>query len=221
MLLSLLLSQAHAEGLPNPTLSELLDPEGWEFQRAVSSQHGPIEVYQKSIQDFPCFQGRCQTNVPASIMFKIAGDAESAIEWSSANVEHAELLGKKGNRVDYYQYLSVPILSDRHWFLRGYHEDHGDHLRFHWEKLEQGGPHGERFKHYTALFPNAVEPIINVGAWIFRPVGEVTKVRYYICTHPGGYVPDMMQSVGTERTLPNNLRDMFTEGTRRWKKVPQ
>ena len=204
--------------LADPSLAELLNSEGWKLQRTVSTEEGPIEVHKKLIQGFPCFQGRGQTTIPAEVMYRIAGDAESAIKWSSNDVRYAEVLGKKGNRVDYYQYLNVPFLSDRHWFLRGHHEDRGDHLRFHWEKLDQGGPHTERFNHYTSTFPSAVEPIINIGAWIFRPAGTVTNVRYYICTHPGGNIPDMMQSIGTERTLPNNLRDMFQEGQRRWER---
>ena len=73
--------------------------------------------------------------------------------------------------VDYYQYLDVPVFSDRFWILRGFFEEEqtekGIKKIFHWNKIS---------KEYTILQeqiqkknPYAVEPIINVGAWTFEP----------------------------------------------------
>ena len=49
--------------------------------------------------------------------------------------------GTSSDVIDYYQYLDLPFVSDRFWFLRGQFETKNGVFTFRWEKLDNGGPH--------------------------------------------------------------------------------
>jgi len=200
----------------NPTWAELKDSSGWTIQDTVQTKVGAVVVKKKLIDGFPCFSGTAkypeQLNIP--LMIEIASDAESAITWSSADITHAKTLSVTNTSVDYWQYLSIPVFSDRMWFLRGYFERDGEAFLFRWEKLENGGPHKEFYKAKIEQFPHAEVTPINLGAWRIQQVENTTFVRYSICSHPGGSISPMFQSIATESTLPNNLVDMIQETKR-------
>ena len=199
----------------NPTWKELYDSSGWSHSHTVDTDVGNIYVYKKEVGSLPCFQGKVATKIEPKILIEIAADAESAIEWSSADLTEAKELSRTKSYVEYYQYLDIPIFSDRYWFARGYFETDGKTLLFHWNKLDQGGEHPEFYKEIQEKYPSAEETLINIGGWVFTPEEGMTTIQYLICTHPGGSVPTMFQSVGTEQTLPNNLRDIIIEAKRR------
>jgi hypothetical protein len=199
----------------NPTWTELRAENGWALSYTDEQSIGKISVYKKTIDKYPCFQGRASTTQPVSTMMGVASDIEGARQWSSAGITKAKTLGGNQQYLDYYQYLDIPILSDRHWFLRGYFEKDGAETRFRWERLDQGKPYSAQYKTLKAQSPDAVEPPINIGAWVFIEKDSSTEVRYYICTHPGGSVPASLQSIGTEKTLPNNVYDLIVESEKR------
>ena len=202
----------------NPTWAELKDSSGWTVQNTVQTDVGPVVVKKKLIDGFPCFSGTTKypesLNIP--LMIEIAADAESAMTWSSADITDAKTLARTDTYVDYWQYLEIFALSDRMWFLRGYFERDGEALLFRWERLEQGGPHKEFYKAKIEQFPHAEITPINLGAWrIQQQIDNTTVVQYSICSHPGGSISPMFQSIATESTLPNNLVDMIQETKRR------
>lgn len=209
-----LLPQAFAY---NPTWSELKDENGWTIQETIKTEIGDVVVSKKVIDAFPCFRGVTQypKPLPVSMMIDIAADAESAIEWSSADVSDAKNLRRTTEYVDYWQYLDVPVFSDRMWFLRGYFEQDGDAYLFRWDNLDQGGPHKDFYDQKVKQYPNAEMTPINLGAWRIENKDNGTHVDYRLCSHPGGSVPPMLQSIATESTLPNNLRDIILETHRR------
>ena len=210
---SLIMSTALAY---NPTWKELYAADGWRYSHSAKTSEGEVKVYTKSVDSFPCFQGEIFSDVPPELVIEIAADAEAAIEWSSAELTSAKELERTKAYVDYYQYLDIPFpLSDRYWFARGYFETDGASQLFRWERLEKGGPHTHFYTEIKEKYPSAEETALNIGAWVVTPVEGKTQIQYLICTHPGGSVPDVFQSVGTEKTLPNNLSDMVKEGKRR------
>lgn len=203
----------------NPTWKELYASEGWNYSHSASTAEGEVKVYKKLVDSFPCFQGETTTDLEPKIIIEIAADAESAVHWSSADVIAAKELARTKAYVDYYQYLDVPFpLSDRFWFARGHFEQDGNAHLFRWERLEHGGAHVNFYKDIKKKHSSAEETSLNIGAWVVTPRKDdagKSKLQYLICTHPGGSVPDVLQSVGTEKTLPNNLSDMIREGKRR------
>jgi hypothetical protein len=207
--------------LPNITWSELYALQEWEELTQQHSDVGTIIVYRGFLKDFPCFVGKTTTTISPDLLLSIASQAEEAIKWSSAGVTEAKELNRTPEYVDYYQYLDVPVFSDRYWILRGFFTvettDKGDKKIFHWDKISQEYP--EIQKQIQDKNPYALEPIINVGAWAFEPTDKegTMLLSYYICSHPGGSVPVALQSIATEKTLPNNIKDILTEGKKRSK----
>ena len=67
------------------------------------------------------------------------------------------MLGQGGGKIDYYQYLDIPFLSDRHWFLRGYIETKGSETRFRWDKIP-GNAHASQDAQLRTESSDAVEP---------------------------------------------------------------
>ncbi len=200
----------------NPTWEELYKPDGWVKQTVLSTDIGDIVVHKKMIDGFPCFQGETTASLPIPIMLEIAADAPSAVEWSSAGVKEGVELARTETYIDYYQYLNVPVFSDRYWLLRGYFEKDNTSFLFRWERLNNGGPHTDFYRNIKEKYPHAEEALINIGAWIFTPLTDnESRIQYSICSHPGGSVPAVLQSIATEQSLPNNLRDMIQEAERR------
>ena len=215
MIWFLYLIQLSSAANPNPTWAELSHPDNWNYSHSTETQSGTVKVYTKMVDNFPCFQGLSQAPLDPHLLQEIAADAKSAMEWSSADITEAIELQRTKTYVDYYQYLDVPMFSDRYWFLRGYFEEDETTVRFRWERLEKGGAHSQKYQQVQKDFPNAEETPINIGSWIFTPKDDITIIQYYICTHPGGNVPTMLQSIATENTLPNNLNDLILEGYKR------
>jgi len=205
--------------IAGPTWDDLIDSENWTLHKEVSRESvGQITVYKKEIENFPCFKGEGTVKgVSAELLLAIATDAESAITWSSANVTEAKTLAKSASSLDYFQYLDVPIFSDRCWFLRGHIAREADTIIFRWERLDEGGPYKAFYNDIREKYPAAVEPPLNVGGWYFKGDSNSLTIKYLICTHPGGSVPKSLRSLGTAQTLPNNLEDLYKEALRRGK----
>ena len=200
----------------NVTWESLRSDSGWTVSYSASESIGTVKVLKKEINGFPCFQGQSETPLAVPVLMSVATDITGAKSWSTAGITKAEVLGQGGGQIDYYQYLDIPFLSDRHWFLRGAIETKGAETRFRWDKLPAGA-HSSRIAQLKVESSDAVEPPLNIGAWVFLSGDKNTEVRYYICTHPGGSVPASLQSIGTEKTLPNNVVDLIVEAQKRSK----
>ncbi|MEC8378789.1 MAG: hypothetical protein VXZ96_00625 [Myxococcota bacterium] len=200
----------------NITWEGLRSDSGWSESYAANESIGTVRVLKKEINGFPCFQGQSETSLGVPVLMSVATDITGAKRWSSAGITKAEVFAQGGGTIDYYQYLDIPFLSDRHWFLRGYIERKGTETRFRWDKIPSQA-HASRIAELQAASDGAVEPPLNIGAWVFLSGDKKTEVRYYICTHPGGSVPASLQSIGTEKTLPNNVVDLIVEAQKRSK----
>jgi len=212
MIALLVLNTAAAE----PTWSQLQTDSGWNLSHTTEhSATGEIQIYKQTVAGVACFRGQSQTSASAESMLTVAMDVEGAISWSSAGISEAETLSRSASQIDYYQYLNIPIISDRFWFLRGTVERSGNQINFHWSRLHNGGEHAARYQAIKTQHPNAIEPPVNVGAWSFETTGNNVLVRYYICTDPGGRIPASLQVLGTEGTLPDTIGDLVTEAKRR------
>ena len=217
-MLMLIMCISFGFALPTPTLDVLLQPTGWNKEKTVKNKKvGAIQVYQKSIDDFPCFRGVGRSSTSIDVFSLIARDIPSALRWASSGLKESIVIEQTNKHVDYYQYLDIAIFSDRHWFLRGKFTQKTNQFSMAWEKIP-AGEHRSFLAQKREKYPKAVEPLINLGAWRFtQEENGDTLVEYLICTHPGGSVPKQLRSVGTKKTLPTNVRDMILEGKRREK----
>jgi hypothetical protein len=205
-----LLSMGILWAMESPKWGDLNTEQGWERQ-SVEHPKGveSVAVDKKILGPMPCFRGTAHTNVAPRLLMDVVMDTESAMDWAKSDLDESIELGRNENVLDYYQYLDIPIFSDRFWFLRATIEEENGLLRFRWERLIDGGPYATKWNSVRTENPSAVEPPINIGAWEFAPIEGKTRVRYIICTHPGGSVPLALQSIGTEQTLPGNIRDLI------------
>ena len=202
-----------------PTWNQVISQSGWAWYAARDTDSaGKVQVYKKTIGDLPCFQGVASTDVSPEILYQVAADIPGTMKWSSAGVKEAEVLGKNGDTMDYYQYLDVPgwtLSNDRFWFLRGTTAKSDGVIVFRWDALQGGGPYADRYARVRAEHPDAVEPPVNVGGWVFSTQDDGTRIQYYVCSDTGGSIPKAVQSAATQRTLPDTVNDLVREGKRR------
>ena len=111
------------------------------------------------------FKQELNTQIQPVLILEIAADAESALKWSSAGLLEGETLLRTDKYVDYYQYLQLPIISDRFWILRGYFEtfEHQNKKAeiFRWHPISEN--YSSKFDEITARHWCAVETRVNVG----------------------------------------------------------
>ena len=201
--------------MPQPKLKDLLSEEGWKTFKSIKDKEiGTITVQEKNIQGFPCFRSFAKSSVPVSVFAPLAQDIPASLKWSSSGLKESITLHQTADYIDYYQYLAIPFLSDRHWFLRAVLESTPQEFQFTWKRLPKD-QHTSFVAQKEKEHPRAVEPPINIGQWKFTAVEKQTNVQYSICTHPGGSVPKRLRSVGTVRTLPTNIKEMIIEGRSR------
>lgn len=201
--------------MPQPKLKDLLSEEGWKTFKTINDQDvGTITVQEKKIQGLPCFRSFADSIIPLAVFAPLAQDIPSSLQWSSSGLQESITLQQTTEHIDYYQYLSIPFLSDRHWFLRASLKSTPQEFQFTWKRLPKD-QHLSFVKQKRKEHPRAVEPPVNIGQWKFTIIEKKTNVQYSICTHPGGSVPKQLRSVGTVRTLPTNIKEMIIEGRNR------
>jgi len=201
-----------------PTWSSLSTATSWSLFKTASSRNaGEVKLYSATLDGTSCFRAvSTVSGVPADTMLAVATDIEGAIHWSSAGIKDAVTLKKTASTLDYYEYLSVPIISDRFWFLHGTVIRDGSLVGLRWEKAwDQGGPYAATWKEVTTAHPKAVEPPVNVGAWLFQGADDAVTITYLVCTDAGGSIPEGVQSMATKGTLPDTVDDLVKEARNR------
>lgn len=204
--------------LAAPTWSQVSTSTAWkEFKVASTKNIGEVRLSSATIGGTACFRGLATVgDVAAEKLLTVATDIEGAKTWSSAGIKDAVVLKRSGDVLDYYQYLSVPIVSDRFWFLSGRIFRESTQIGLRWEKAwERGGPYSSTYEELVAANPKAVEPPINVGGWLFKTASAGVEIHYLICTDSGGAIPENLQSMATKTTLPTTVDDLVKEARRR------
>ncbi len=204
--------------LAAPTWSQVSSATSWkEFKVASTKNTGEVRLSSATIGGIPCFRGQGTVgDIPAEKLLTVATDIEGAKTWSSAGIKDAITLKRAGDTLDYYQYLSVPVVSDRFWFLHGTIFRQEGVVGLRWEKAwENGGPYASTWQEIKAANPKAVEPPVNVGGWIFKAVEGGVEISYLVCTDSGGAIPESLQSMATKSTLPTTVDDLVREARKR------
>jgi hypothetical protein len=179
---------------------------------------GEVKVFSATVAGVQCFKATARTSeVDAKTLLTVVTDIPGAKRWSSAGITQAEVLGRAGNKVSYYQYLDVPgwtMASDRYWFLEGEIIDAGARKEMRWSPLPPTSPHAARHQSFKTANAGAVEPDVNVGAWVFTQAEFGVDIAYMICTE-GGSIPTAIQNAATRKTLPDTVGDVVREAKKR------
>lgn len=214
----LLLAALAAPAEAAVTWSQLSAYTGWSlFNEKSTKNAGNVKLYEATIGGTSCFKAQATIGgVDPEKLLAVAVDIEGAMRWSSAGLTDAQTLKRSGNAVHYYQYLAVPLISDRFWFLEGTIMREGDRVGLRWEKTwDQGGPYASTYQEVVAAHPKAVEPPVNVGAWLFDKAGDQVTASYLVCTDSGGAIPANLQAMATKGTLPTTVDDLVKEARAR------
>lgn len=201
-----------------PSWTQLSSATGWEeFKTASTKNAGSVRLSKMTLDGVACFKGEASVSgVSAETMLQVSADIEGAKSWSSAGIKDAVTLKKTGSTLDYYEYLSVPLISDRFWFLHGTIMREGSLVGLRWEKAwDGGGPYSDTYQAVVAAHPGAVEPPVNVGAWLFDTQGDVVALTYLVCTDSGGSIPTSLQNMATKGTMPDTVDDLVKEARAR------
>ena len=204
-----------------PSWAEVASADGWKLDSDnATDDAGDVQVFTRSLYDVPCYRALALAKgVNTRVMLDVTEDVKAATSYSTQGLSASTLLGVVNGWVDFDQYLDVPdwtFASDRFWFLRAREELVGAATGiFHWEKLDEGGPHHDAWLALKAEHPDAVEPPVNVGGWTFTMGSAGVNVEYRICTASGGSVPAAIQSAATRHTLPATVSDVVHEARRR------
>lgn len=202
-----------------PTWAQINTDSGWVHDSVMNGETAKIDVATRTISGTPCFRASTKVAAHPDKLLEAAADIDGSKRWSSAGLAEAKLLSKSSTNLDYYQVLDVPgwtMASDRFWFLHGTVERPAGSIVFRWERLDQGGAFRSQWQDVKARYSSAVEPPVNVGAWVFTGTGTV-DIKYYICTDSGGSIPQTLQTAATRRTLPATVDDLVKEARKRTK----
>lgn len=180
---------------------------------------GEVKVFNATIGGIQCFKASASTSeADGSTMLGVVTDVVGAKRWSSAGITQAEMLGKNGNRITYFQYLDVPgwtMSSDRYWFLTASVNDNPGRRSLEWDRIASDSQFAERYTTFKNENPKAVEPPVNIGLWEFIDEDFGVQVAYSICTDAGGAIPYAIQSAATRKTLPDTVGDVVREAKKR------
>jgi hypothetical protein len=207
-----------AVALGKPTHAQI-ESASWKQVASRDTDQGTVLVYSGMVAGMECFRGTGSTPVPVPKLFEVATDIPSATRWSTAGLSQSEWLTKSATTLEYWQYLDVPgwtMSADRFWFVRSTVHVADDVAWEKWDALLGGGPHAAKFAEVAAAHPDAVEPTVNIGEWLFKADGTGNStVDYMVCTDPGGSIPMAIQSAATRRTLPDTVADLVREARKR------
>lgn len=210
--LLLLPTPAMAEPSPAALQKQMDTDSGWEDHKLDAK--GGVDVYKKKIDglDLVAFKGELVTDVDGGLLFDAITAFETHVGLSDdIPLTASVVLGRKGNTVDFYQYLDVPgwtLANDRFWFARAtIQRDWGGagHHRQSWEKID-ATLYPDHLAAALARDEDAVLTPTNVGSWEVVPLGDGrSRLIYRVLSDPGGKLPKAAQALATGRTLPDNL----------------
>ncbi len=176
-----------------------------------------IRLARATVGGIECFRGEATTDVAPDPLLDLVIDIPREASWSSVRLLDGRLLASSPTAISYLQVVDVPawtLASDRYWFLQGAIERTAGRRALRWWPLPADAYPDVRAE-ITAAHPGAIEPPINLGAWIFEPVPAGTTITYYVCSDAGGSMPYALQRTATAHSLPDTMDALVAEARRR------
>jgi hypothetical protein len=212
--LALSFAVAHAEE-PWAVLSST---DGWTEVADRSTDVGKVKVLHRKIGETHCLQGQTTSKLTPAQILAVAEDIDGTLKWSHAGLAASKTLRRTSDGIDFYQLLDIPdwtLVTDRFWVLHGKEEPLADGgRRFRWTRLDAHAAYPALHEQLAAS-GRALEVPVNWGEWSLSPRGGATAVSYRVCTSVGGSVPEWLQKIAAQRTLPDTVADVLREATAR------
>jgi hypothetical protein len=135
--------------------------------------------------------------------------------------KESRIVAREGTRVMYsYQYLSLPLISDRDYTLKVVDVT---------PDAAPGQPPAYYKKTWTQANARGPKPRdgvqrleINDGFWRFDPIdgGTRTRATYYVFTDPGGMIPSWVANQANTQAIPNLFKALRTQSQKPQYQVP-
>jgi len=128
----------------------------------------------------------------------------------SAPGMEATLLADNENHIIGYQYVDVPLISDRVYAFKMFRPDTSE-TRVDWELMPQNSLGG-----FTVNERSGVYIDVGVGSWSMnkRPDGKY-DVSYRLVMDPGGWIPDTISDYFNRVSIVGIFKDALIETERR------
>lgn len=197
----------------------LLDEAGWtDMGEDTKRETGTMQLKLKDVGGTQCLLAIADVDVSADVIYEVVTDVPAAKSFSSETLIASKTLGRDGATVHYYQHLDVPgwtMASDRFWVLAGTDFSSGGKRAFRWDRFDWRAAYPELATDIDTNHASAVEPMTNFGAWVLTPTDVGTEAHYYICSDPGGSMPEWLKKTAATKTLPNTVADVMREARKR------
>ncbi len=197
----------------------LLADTGWEeVGQSSTKATGDIDIKLKEIGGHPCLRGHAVVDAKIDALYDVVTDVPAAKDFSSETLFDSRVLGRDADAIEYYQHLDVPnwtMASDRFWVLRGEPASSGDVRAFRWDRFDWRSKYPDLASDIDTNYSSSVEPDPNWGQWMFQPKGAQTEATYFICSNPGGSLPEWLQKAAATKTLPGTMADVVREAQKR------
>ena len=213
---SLVYSLAIAFDNDSQILEDLYDSDGWSL---VYTKDNGVQVYNKKNDRMSL--NSVKVTYTDTVDIKILAGAimngdRHAEFMKKSHLSESRVLSFVGDSVWTYQYLDLPIISDRHYVSLNVLTEisSGTHYRMNWRMLSDGskGFKGEEINKK----PHAVHVVDGVGGWEIKSLGNnVTEVTYRIVIDPGGWIPNFLVNQSNKALAPDTIMSMVQEAKRR------
>lgn len=199
-------------------LAEMYSESGWV---EVSSYYRDVRVFNKEFQNsgVPAIMARQTAPVsPRAMMSAIEDVGNYAGFLQDVYLERSDLLSRTPRVIEGYQYLDLPIISNRHWVFHMVRKDgpSGERIRYDWTLVSRNSKYRAFLDSMDVLYGEPTYLNENVGGWEIVPLGESgVKVTYRLYTDPAGWVPSFLVARANRIIAAAMVREMVREAMRR------
>jgi hypothetical protein len=218
LLLALALFLPLAAGNAGEELLDILHSEnGWVLSQA---EEDGLELWTKEIagRSLQAVMVRQKLNLDISGVPGVIQDITNYPDFLTANSGlQTHLVDRQADHLDGYQYLTIPLISDRHYLFRMSEYKFPDTAaRVDWTLLPRTGLHSDYLQAFPKPERNPVYLDFGAGSWLAVPAGEnLTDISYRLYLDPGGKIPDFLIDKINEVSIVNLFKDAVREILRR------
>ena len=199
-------------GLASPTIlsEQLYNDTNWIL---VETSEDGISIAEKEIEGIDVLAVKVSQTVeinPETLAQVIEDIANYGQFLNSAPGMEATLLKSNSDHIIGYQYVDVPLISDRVYAFKMFRPDTTE-TRVDWELIPQNMLDGLTINKRSGVYID-----VGVGSWsmYIRPDGKY-DVSYRLVMDPGGWLPDSVSDYFNRVSIVGIFKDAIIETERR------
>jgi hypothetical protein len=172
-----------------------------------------ISVAEKSVEQVPVKAVRVTktVNIDPEILAQVIEDVANYGRFlTSASAMECDLLAVDESGLVGYQYVDVPLISDRVYAFKMYRPVTGD-TRVDWELIPES-----KLANYKVNTRPGVYIDYGVGSWFMKKIEDgLYEVSYRLVMDPGGWIPGNISDYFNRVSIVGIFKDALIETQRR------